>query len=299
MDKNAQVQTMTEVMARFLGHTAVRLPDDVLEKLAELRAAETERLPRALYEAMFRNQELAVALSRPSCQDTGVMQFFIRCGAGFPLLNELETLLRDAVVRASVETPLRPNAVESFDGYNTGTNIGTGVPSLHWEIVPDFDGCEIVSYPAGGGCSLVGSATVLPPGEGLAGAAKFVLDRLTEYAPNACPPLLVGVGVAASADSAALLSKKALLRPVGSHSDNERAADLETLLEDAINAIGIGPQGVGGRRTVMAVHIEHAARHPATLGVGLSVSCWSHRRGRIVFDRELNWSAPSHSGFAL
>ena len=299
MDKEAQVQNMTDVMARFLSHTAKRLPDDVLAKLGELREAETEALPRVLYDAMFRNQELAAALGRPSCQDTGIVQFFLRCGTGFPLMGELEALLRDTVLKATSETPLRPNAVESFDERNTGNNVGRGVPCVYWDVVPGWDGCEIYTYLAGGGCSLVGSATVLMPGEGYAGVTKFVLDRLTEYAPNACPPLLVGVGVAASAESAALLSKKALLRPIGSHSLNERAAKLERLLEDSINALGIGPQGVGGNRTVMGVHIEHAARHPASLGVGLSVSCWSHRRGHIVFDRELKWSSDSHSGFAL
>ena len=101
---------------------------------------------------------------------------------------------------------------------------------------------------AGGGCTLPGCATVLMPGEGYEGVTKFVMDRMTSYGLNACPPLLVGVGVATSVETAALLSKKALMRPIGSHNENERAAKMEKLLEDGINAIGLGPQGMGGMK---------------------------------------------------
>ena len=125
------------------------------------------------------------------------------------------------------------------------------------------------------------------------------LDRMTSYGLNACPPLLVGVGVATSVETAALLSKKALMRPIGSHSENERAAKMEKLLEDGINAIGIGPQGMGGKYTVMGVNIENTARHPSAIGVAVNVGCWSHRRGHIVFDKDLNYTITSHSGCVL
>ena len=140
---------------------------------------------------------------------------------------------------------------------------------------------------------------VLMPGEGYEGVVRFVLDRMTSYGLNACPPLLVGVGVATSVETAALLSKKALMRPVGSHNANARAAQLETLLEEGINRLGIGPQGLRGSKTVMGVNIENAARHPSTIGVAVNVGCWSHRRGKIVFDRDLNYTLPSHQGVAL
>ena len=128
---------------------------------------------------------------------------------------------------------------------------------------------------------------------------KFVLDVMTSYGLNACPPLLVGVGVATSVETAALLSKKALMRPLGSHNENERAASMEKLLEDGINAIGLGPQGMGGKYSVMGVHIENTARHPSTIGVAVNVGCWSHRRGHIVFDKDLNYTITTHSGVEL
>ena len=140
---------------------------------------------------------------------------------------DLEVLLKEAVVKATFATPLRHNSVETFDEYNTGKNVGKGTPTVWWDIVPNSDQCEIYTYMAGGGCTLPGNATVLMPGEGYEGVTKFVLDRMTTYGLNACPPLLVGVGVGTSVETAALNSKKALMRPVGSHNDNANAAKME------------------------------------------------------------------------
>ena len=222
MTKEAQVKKMTDMMAKFVGFTGIKLPDDVIAKLEELRAKEDSPMAKVIYDTMFRNQELAVKLNRPSCQDTGVLQFWVKCGTGFPLINELEGLLKDAVVQATFSTPLRHNSVETFDEYNTGKNVGKGTPTVWWDIVPNWDGCEIYTYMAGGGCTLPGNATVLMPGEGYEGVTKFVLDRMTSYGLNACPPLLVGVGVATSVETAALLSKKALMRPIGSQRERAR-----------------------------------------------------------------------------
>ena len=299
MTKPESVQRMTEMMAKFIAHTGKKLPDDVIAKLQELRDKEDSPLAKTIYDTMFRNQDLAVKLNRPSCQDTGVLQFWVKCGTGFPLIGELEGLLKEAVVKATFEAPLRHNSVETFDEYNTGKNVGKGTPTVWWDIVPDSDQCEIYTYMAGGGCTLPGHAMVLMPGEGYEGVAKFVLDRMTTYGLNACPPLLVGVGVATSVETAALLSKKALMRDIGSHNENERAAKMEKLLEDGINAIGLGPQGMGGKYSVLGVHIENTARHPSAIGVAVNVGCWSHRRGHIIFDKDLNHTILSHSEVTL
>lgn len=299
MANEVQVEKMTDIMAKFIAYTAKKLPDDVVEKLKELRDEEDSPMTKVIYDTMFKNQELAVQLNRPSCQDTGVLQFWVKCGTSFPLINELEVLLKESVVKATFEAPLRHNSVETFDEYNTGKNVGKGTPTVWWDIVPNSDQCEIYTYMAGGGCTLPGNATVLMPGEGYEGVTKFVLDRMTTYGLNACPPLLVGVGVATSVETAALLSKKALMRPVGSHNDNEKAAKLEKLLEDGINAIGLGPQGMGGKYSVMGVNIENTARHPSAIGVAVNVGCWSHRRGHIIFDKDLNVTITSHSNVTL
>lgn len=297
MSIEEKVRKMTDIMASFIGYTAVHLPDDVVLRLGELRAEEDDPAALSIYDMMFENMQLAAELGRPSCQDTGLVQFRIECGSGFPLLGNLEGLLTDAVIKATAETPLRPNAVETFEEINTGNNTGKGAPSFSWDIVPGWDGCAVHTYLAGGGCSLPGHAAVLMPGEGYEGAVRFVLDRIADYGPNACPPLLVGIGLSGSVDTAAMLSKKALFRPVGSHNPDAKAAEMERLIEDGVNAMGIGPQGMGGSTSVLGVNIENAARHTATLGVAVSVGCWTHRRGRIVFDRDLAFVTETHSGF--
>ena len=299
MTKENGVKVLTDMVADFVAHIGKKLPDDVVNKLEELGSQETAALPKVLYETMTKNQGLAVELNRPSCQDTGVLQFWLKCGTNFPYINELEALLKDAVVQATFAAPLRHNSVETFDEYNTKKNVGKGTPTVWWDIVPNSDKCEIYAYMAGGGCTLPGKAMVLMPGAGYEGVTKFVMDVMTSYGINACPPLLVGVGVATSVETAALLSKKALMRPLGSHNENERAAYMEKLLEDGINSIGLGPQGMGGKYSVMGVHIENTARHPSAIGVAVNVGCWSHRRGHIIFDKDLNYTIDTHSGVTL
>lgn len=299
MNNQSKIEEMTITMGKFVSLIGKILPDDVMNKLTELRTQEDSRLATAIYSTMFENQNLARELNRPSCQDTGVIQFFLKCGENFPYIGKLEKVLTESVLYATENAPLRHNSVQTFDEYNTGKNIGKGTPSIFWEMIPDSDTLEIDAYMAGGGCTLPGKAGVLMPGMGYEGVTEFVLDIMTSYGLNACPPLLVGVGVATSVETAALLSKKALMRPIGSHNENERAAKMEQLLEEGINKIGLGPQGMSGNKSVMGVHIENSARHPSTIGVAVSTGCWSHRRGHIVFDHELNYTITSHSGVEL
>lgn len=299
MNKEEFIVSMTETMSDFVALVGKKLPDDVEEKLADLGTKETSPLAKTIYESMFENQKLAMDLDRPCCQDTGVLQFWVKCGAKFPLLGELETILTDAVLAATIKAPLRHNCVETFDEYNTGKNIGKGAPTLFWDIIPEKDDVEIYTYMAGGGCSLPGKAMVLMPGAGYEGVTQFVMDVMTTYGLNACPPLLVGVGVATSVETAALLSKKALMRPLGSSNENKNAALLENLLEEGINKIGLGPQGMSGNNSVMGVHIENSARHPSTIGVAVSVGCWSHRRGHIIFDKDGKYTVVSHKEVSL
>lgn len=299
MDRQAGVHALTDTMARFTAYIGKHLPTDVEAKLDELRAKETKPLAKAIYLSMAQNQQAAAELNRPSCQDTGVIQYFVTAGAKFPLLGELETILRDATAQATRDAPLRHNAVETFVEKNTGTNTGTKAPWLDWEIVPDDDGVTIDVYMAGGGCTLPGSATVLMPGEGYEGVTKFVFDVVAGRGVNACPPLLVGVGVSTAVETAARLSKKALMRPVNSSHPDANAARMEQLLEEGLNELGIGPQGLTGNASVMGVNIESSARHPSTIGVAVSTGCWAHRRGRIRIDSELNYEIVSHQGAVL
>lgn len=167
MQREEAVRHMTDIMAKFVAFTGKRLPDDVRAKIEELAKQEEEPLAKAIYQTMERNQELALKLNRPSCQDTGALQFFIKCGTAFPYMAELPDLLREAVVQATKDAPLRHNAVETFDEYNTGKNVAKGIPSIFWDIAPGRDDCEIYTYMAGGGCSLPGHAKGPDAGRGL------------------------------------------------------------------------------------------------------------------------------------
>lgn len=297
--KPEAVGKLTDLMATFTGYVGKHLPQDVLDKLAELRAREEKPLSKIVYDSMFENLEAADKLNRPCCQDTGALQYFVRAGAGFPLLGELKAILGEAVRIATRDAPLRHNAVETFVEKNTGTNTGTGIPWVEWEILPDDDTCTIEVYMAGGGCSLPGAARVLMPAAGYEGVVNFVFDVITSYGVNACPPLLVGVGISTSVETAATLSKRAILRPIGTHHPDPQAARMETLIEEGLNDVGIGPQGMSGSTSVMGVHIESSARHPSTIGVGVSVGCWAHRRGTIRIKSDLSYEILSHKGVVL
>lgn len=299
MGKEKALRQLVETVAKFTALVGKRLPDDVIAKLKELSEEETMPMAKMIYETMEKNQELAYELNRPSCQDTGLIQMFVRVGTNFPYINDLRPVLKEAVQIATVEAPLRHNSVETFDEYNTGTNTGTEAPWLYFDIIPESDKLELDVYMAGGGCSLPGQGKTLMPGEGYEGVVKFVLDVMTSYGLNACPPLLIGVGIGTSIDSAAYMSKRALMRPVGSHNPNEKAAGLERDLAAAIDSIGLGPQGLSGSKSVMGVNIENSARHPSVISVAVNVGCWSHRRGTIVFDKDLNYELVTHKGEVL
>ncbi len=287
---------LIDIMARFTAFSSKQLPDDVVKRLEEMRLQEDSPMARLFYDAMFDDLDKAKLLDRPCCQDTGVLQYFVRAGEHFPYIGQIEGSLRAAAKLATSIAPLRPNVVEMFDEKNTGDNTGTKLPWIDWEIVPESDSADIWVYMAGGGCSLPGTAKVLMPLEGYEGAVKFVFDQITSYGVNACPPLLIGIGLGGSVDVAAKLSKKALLRTIGSENVNERGAGLERMMLEGLNDIGIGPGGIGGKSSVMAVHIEHAGRHPATLAVGLSTGCWAHRRGLIHLESSLEYELPLHLG---
>ncbi|WFX63486.1 L(+)-tartrate dehydratase subunit alpha [Escherichia coli] len=281
-NKQQAVNKLTEIVANFTAMISTRMPDDVVDKLKQLKDAETSSMGKIIYHTMFDNMQKAIDLNRPACQDTGEIMFFVKVGSRFPLLGELQSILKQAVEEATVKAPLRHNAVEIFD-----------------EVIPDNDDAEIEVYMAGGGCTLPGRSKVLMPSEGYEGVVKFVFENISTLAVNACPPVLVGVGIATSVETAAVLSRKAILRPIGSRHPNPKAAELELRLEEGLNRLGIGPQGLTGNSSVMGVHIESAARHPSTIGVAVSTGCWAHRRGTLLVHADLTFENLSHTRSAL
>jgi L(+)-tartrate dehydratase alpha subunit len=164
-------------------------------------------------------------------------------------------------------------------------------PWIDWEIIPGSSEMEITLYFSGAGCSLPGQAKVFNPSDGLDAIIPFVFDTVCGPGINACPPLLVGIGLGHNIENAAVLSKKALLRPLGTHHHHRQGAELEKRVTDGLNSLGMGAQGLRGNRCVMGVHLESSARHTATIACAVNVSCYMLRRGIIRFK-----NCPSDNG---
>ena len=299
MTNSNLLEQFTQTMEKFLSMSCKRLPDDVYAKLMELREEETTPMQSVIYDAYFENLKKAVELDRPCCQDTGLLHFYITAGADFPHFGIVEKALREATHRATASVPLRQNTVNYFEERNTEDNTGERMPWIHWEIVPDNSDLEIITYFAGGGCCLPGCAKVFKPSDGYAAIVKYVFDAVSDLGINACPPLIVGVGLGHNMENAAVLSKQAYLRPLGTHHPHPKGAKMEQDLLEGLNKLGIGAQGLRGNKTAMEVHIESSARHTATIAVGVNVACYAHRRSVIRFHKDLSYEILSHKGVTL
>jgi L(+)-tartrate dehydratase alpha subunit len=286
-------------METFIRLACIRLPDDVYGRLREMRENETSPVQRAVYDSYVENLRLAWELGRPCCQDTGIVHFYIKAGTAFPYLDIVADALAEAVRRATVSVPLRPNAVNFFDEQNTNDNTAERIPWINWEIVPASDEMEVTVYFSGAGCSLPGKAQVFKPSDGLRAIVPFVFDAVAGPGVNACPPLIVGIGLEHNIENAALLSKKACLRILGTRHPHPEGAELERLIMEGLNGLGMGAQGLRGSQAAMAVHIETSGRHTATIACAVNVSCYTHRRGIIRLRGDLSYEMPTYHGVQL
>lgn len=265
------------VAVKLLQLAVTELPQDVKEALQNAYRQEESEAGKTQLKAILNNVELAEKTRTPMCQDTGVIIFYLKAGAQVKGLDKIEEALRNATKRATKEVPLRPNAVNPFTQKNTGDNTGRFIPFIHWEIVPGND-IEITVFPKGGGCENVCALGMLRPGEGVKGLKKFVVDTVIKAGAKPCPPNIIGVAVGGGADIAMKLAKKTLLRTLNQSNPDPELAKLEKELYEAANSIGIGPMGLGGKFTVLGVHVEYAERHPASYPAAVAVQCWAARR---------------------
>ncbi len=293
MDSSAK-QRFIDIISDFTATVGIYLSDDVEARLFELAKDEKEENAKTMYGCILENVKLAKELHRPICQDTGVLQYFLEVGTDFPYLNEIKEVIIEGARKATLTTPLRPNVVEPLGEHNTGDNVGFDAPYIEYELIPNSADLRVRMYMAGGGCSLPGRSQVLMPLQGIDGIKEYVYKTVAEWGVNACPPLFVGVGLGTCAATSAMLSKKALLRPLGTRNENEKAAKLEKELEDGLNSLGIAPLGFGGSNTVLGVNIECAGHHPATLGIGITTGCWATRKGDMIIHGDLSYELLSH-----
>ncbi len=268
-----------DVLERAVRTATVVLPDDVVAALDAALARETSDLARLHIETLLENERAARENGLPICQDTGTPVFFVRAGTESPWLADLSGALVEAVRAATESIPLRPSAIHPFTDENAG-NVGRGVPIIDWELVPGRE-IEITYVAKGGGSENASGLLFVPPGGGTAAVLQAVWAHVVRVAPRACPPVVVGVGIGGTADAALRHAKRALVRPLDAHHPDPSIASFESDLLEAVNRSGIGPAGLGGRTTALAVHADFAYRHPASLPVGVALQCWADRRATV------------------
>lgn len=259
----------------------INLSGDVVDALTKARETEESELGREVLERMLENAEVARQERTPICQDTGLTVLFLEVGQEVTITGaDLTAALNEGVRRAYIEGYFRKSVLADplFDRTDTGDNTPAAV---HTEIVPGKD-LRISVLIKGGGSERVGKAQVLKPADGIDGVKKFVLEAVEEAGPNACPPMVVGVGCGGTLDHAAYMAKKALLRPIGPPNDDAAKARLEREMLEAINKLGFGPVGLGGRVTALAVHLETYPVHISALPVAVDLNCYALRRKSVV-----------------
>ena len=286
------MQVIHDTTARLLRNAVTKLPADIEVALRAAHELETDETAKTQLSAILTNLEIA-AEGIPMCQDTGIIIYYVKVGEKFPFIGEIREALTKATIKATAETPLRPNAVNPIVGGNSGNNTGKKIPWINWEIVHG-DSLEITAFPKGGGSENVSIVGMLKPGVGLTGVKKLVVDNAISYMGKACSPNIIGVGIGGGADIAIKIAKQQLQRPLDDTHPEPEVAKIEEELMDAINSTGIGPMGLGGKTTVLSVKVDYAMRHPASLPVGVAVQCWAARRSTAIINKDLDVEYLTH-----
>ena len=275
---------MIDEIVAAIRKAETHLSEDTINALKRAYEKETNEMARTQLKAIIENFTVAKREFLPMCQDTGLQTFFLDVGYDFPYMKDLENAITEAVRKATKEVPLRPNAVHPFLHKNSGDNTGRFVPYIHWEL-REGDDAIIHVIPKGGGSENMSGLYMLPPGVGIKGIKKTVIEHIFRSGGKPCPPTIIGVGIGGGADLALTLAKKAaILRKIGERHEEKFVAELEDELYEMANKLGIGPMGMGGDTTVLDVHVEYAHRHPATLPLGIVTQCWANRRAKIHID---------------
>ena len=270
------------------------LPDDVRRALEKAMDREENPMAKTILEAILKNIELAQKTGKPMCQDTGVIIYYLEVGKDFPLILELNDILKEAAIEATKKIPLRPNTINPWTHENPGDNTGRYIPWINLDLV-DGDEAIIHVLPKGGGSEYTCKLWSLSPGLGIKGVKEAVIRTIYEAGGKPCPPIIVGVGIGGGADISMKLAKKAILKPVGERNEDPKIAEVEGELVKKANELGIGPMGVGGSTTVLDIHIDWAHRHPANLHVGIVTQCWAARRATIKVDSSGDIKFLSHN----
>jgi fumarate hydratase subunit alpha/L(+)-tartrate dehydratase alpha subunit len=275
IDPKLVTQTAKELYIRALKV----LPPDVKAALA--RAHERERHPRGreILGVMLKNVEVAEPRGLLVCQDTGTPVYKLGIGRGLAYDGPaLLAAITEGVKQATLEHPLRSSVCHPIDRSNPQTNTGRRIPMIDVEFLEESGYVELKMMPKGSGSENMSFLKMLTPADGLNGIKRFVLECVVNAGGKPCPPALVGIGLGGTSDLAMKLAKEAIWRPVGSANPDPAIAALEAELLEAVNALGLGPMGLGGDTTALAVQIEYAHTHITQNPVAVTLQCWRGER---------------------
>ena len=268
--REINAKQITDTVARLCIEANTHLPEDMKSCICRFRGEEPWPPAKEILDRIVENYTIAGREAMPICQDTGMAVVFLKIGQDVHIAGDLNEAVNEGVRKGYGEGYLRKSVVrDPLDRVNTGDNTPA---ILHTEIVPG-DRVEITVAPKGFGSENMSQIKMLRPSDGVEGVKEFVVKAVEEAGPNPCPPIVVGVGIGGTFEKCAYLAKKALLRPVDEANPNPYYEALEAELLERINALGIGPQGFGGRTTALAVNIETYPTHIAGLPVAVNISC--------------------------
>lgn len=268
--REIQASRIAETVSRLCIEANTHLPGDMKRRIQDCRECETWPVAREILDQIVENYEIADAQNVPICQDTGMACVFLEIGQEVYVNGSIEEAVHEGVREGYKKGYLRKSVVrDPLDRVNTGDNTPA---MIYYDMVPG-DRIKITVAPKGFGSENMSQIKMLRPSDGVEGVKDFVLKVVSDAGPNPCPPIVVGVGVGGTFDKAAMLAKKALMRSVDERNPEEFYASLEQELLEKINALGIGPQGFGGRTTALAVNIEKMPTHIAGLPVAVNINC--------------------------
>lgn len=260
------------------------LPPDIKEGFARVSRTETDATAKSVLGTMVRNIAVAEQTNNLLCQDTGIPIYSVTIGRGVEVDGaSLKAAIRSGCERATKEHSLRSSVVHPITRKNEQTSCGPGVPPIHIDFSDHPDELVIEMVPKGSGSENNSWLRMAIPAEGVAAIKTFVIDCVLDAGGKTCPPTIVGVGVGGTSDLCVALAKRAATRPLGSACADGEGAKLERELTEAVNMLGVGPQGLGGDTTAFAVHVEIAATHITMNPVAVNMQCHSARRASATF----------------
>lgn len=281
---NVDLQAVEDAAKALYIRALKVLPPDIKDGFARLQQHESGATAQSLLGTMVRNIAVAEQTDNLLCQDTGIPIYNVMLGRGVRIDGfELQQAIRRGCARATREYPLRSSVVHPLTRKNEHTSCGIGVPVIHIDFSDAADTLTIEMIPKGSGSENGSFLRMAIPAEGVDAIKTFVIDCVLAAGGKTCPPTIVGVGLGGTSDLVVALAKRAATRPLGSVCSDAEGAALERRLSEAVNQLGVGPQGLGGDSTAFAVHIELAATHITMNPIAVNMQCHSARRARATF----------------